>query len=464
MIKSTFYVSILLLISVFTRATIIEVPGNAESIQEGIDMAESGDTVLVSPGTYFENIRFNGKNIVVGSHFILENEPAYILSTIINGSQPQYADTASCVMFINGEDSTAVLAGFTLTGGTGTVWEDEHSPGYWFTEGGGILIQYSSPTIRNNLIIDNEAIAMPSGVTSAGGGAIRSGDSNPRILNNIIMNNQGRYGAGIVLNYSGAVIRNNIIAGNYGGEDYGGGGVWCLGNGDNPKLLDNNTLVNNHATNYGGGIRLWSTMVNITNCILWGNTAPNHPQIQGTTGIVTYSNVEGGYTGTGNIDDDPIFEGIQNMLGEESPCIDAGNPDPVYFDPEDPQAAGMALFPALGTVTNDMGAYGGPGADLFPEIITAVDEFHRVGEDDKLRIYPNPLPRKGVHLHVHTGRVLPESAAVFNSAGSLIRIWTPGTLGSSPFLLDASGLEGGIYLLNVVLENGKSYTEKLIVE
>ena len=462
--KITLFVSIMLIASFYSHATVIEVPGNAESIQEAIDMADPGDTVLVSPGTYYENIRFNGKNIMVGSHFILENEPAYILSTIINGSQPIYADTASCVMFINGEDSTAVLAGFTLTGGTGTVWEDEHSPGYWFTEGGGILIQYSSPTIRNNLIIDNEAIAMPSGVTSAGGGAIRSGDSNPRILNNIIMNNQGRYGAGIVLNYSGAIIRNNIIAGNFGGEDFGGGGIWSLGNGDNPKLIENNTLVNNHATNYGGGIRLWATMVTITNCIFWGNTAPNHPQIQGATGIVTYCDVEGGYTGTGNIDADPLFEGVQNMLGEGSPCIDAGHPDPLYFDPEDPQNPGMALFPAMGGVANDMGAYGGPGAQLFPEIITAVDKFYSDGGEKQLIIYPNPFPQHGVHLHLYTGTESPESAALFNSAGSLIRIWKAATLGAPPSLFDVSGLDRGIYFLKVVLNNGQTSMGKLIVQ
>ncbi len=56
-----------------------------------------------------------------------------------------------------------------------------------------------------------------------------SGDANPLIQNNLIAYNQGRYGGGIVLNYSGATIRNNIIDHNSGGEDYGGGGIWSVG-------------------------------------------------------------------------------------------------------------------------------------------------------------------------------------------------------------------------------------------
>src|SRR3972149_528760 len=141
-----------------------------------------------------------------------------------------YSDTASCVLIINGEDSTAILQGFTITGGQGTAWKDEHSGGT-YREGGGVLAALSSPIIRNNLIVNNEAIKV-TGLTSGGGGGIRCGDGSPRILSNVIMANKGMYGGGIVLNYcDGALIKNNIIYLNkvdkfVTAPSYGGGGIW----------------------------------------------------------------------------------------------------------------------------------------------------------------------------------------------------------------------------------------------
>jgi hypothetical protein len=151
-------------------ADIINVPGDQSTIQAGINAAVDGDTVLVEPGVYYENINFRGKGVVLGSRYILERDPVYIETTIIDGSNPADPDTASCVLIISGEDSTTVLEGFTLTKGTGTVWLDEHGAGV-YTEGGGILIQAAAPTIKYNIFLNNEASRRPPGVTSAGGGS-----------------------------------------------------------------------------------------------------------------------------------------------------------------------------------------------------------------------------------------------------------------------------------------------------
>jgi hypothetical protein len=151
-----------------SSATIIGVPTDASTIQSGINAAENGDTVVVSPGTYFENINFNGKNIVVTSNFYLGGDTSFISQTIINGSQPGNVDTGSCVIISSGEDSTAVLMGFTITGGSGTKWLDAHGAGT-YREGGGVLIDFSSPTIRNNKIIYNAA-TNSAGLSGAGGG------------------------------------------------------------------------------------------------------------------------------------------------------------------------------------------------------------------------------------------------------------------------------------------------------
>ncbi|SVD39727.1 uncharacterized protein METZ01_LOCUS392581, partial [marine metagenome] len=85
------------------------------TIQAGIDASSDGDTVLVAEGTYTENINYNGKNIVVGSFYLTTQDTSYISSTNIDGNQ-----SGSVVTFVNNEDATTVLIGFTLQNGTGT--------------------------------------------------------------------------------------------------------------------------------------------------------------------------------------------------------------------------------------------------------------------------------------------------------------------------------------------------------
>lgn len=339
------------------------VPSEYATIQSAIDACTNGDTVLVAPGVYFENITFRGKNIVVASQFALTGDVQAIYQTVIDGSQPVNQDSASVVRIIGGEDSTAVLMGFTIRGGTGTAWPDEHSPGT-YQEGAGIHIALSGPTIRNNFIIRNTAIRR-AGLASAGGGGIRAGDGFPKILNNVIVRNRGPYGAGIVLNYTGAIVRNNILCQNTGGEDYGGGGIWINGTGPYPKLIENNTIVGNTAVGGGAGIMMFSsTNVTARNNIIVGN-APD--QIAGAlTMNVSYSDVQGGWSGMGNFDAPMSFEDSTYYLDLLSACIDAGDPDIQFNDPADAINPTLAAWPSRGTLRNDVGAFGGPGRSLLP--------------------------------------------------------------------------------------------------
>jgi len=430
------------------EARVIVVPDSAPTIQAGIDLSSNGDTVCVEPNRYYENIDFHGRNIVLASFFIFDSSYVWISKTVIDGSRPTHPDTASCVRIVSGEDSTCVLVGFHITGGTGTKWQDEHGAGL-FREGGGILIEGSSPVIRNNLFSQNQAIDR-TGVNSAGGGAIRVGDGNPRIFANVIQSNLGRYGAGIVLNYTGAVVRNNVIVANAGGEDYGGAGIWCYENFTSPKLVENNTIVDNNSVRNGGGIRVWNTTVAIRNNVIWGNHASSGAQIYAPSGAeVTYSDVEGGWAGQGNIDADPQLMPSDYLLGLSSPCIDSGNPDPVYYDPD---SAGVAKWPARGARRNDMGAYGGPMAQrLATGIGGAVAEEESSTGGLALACVPRPVGRRA-QLRFELGSAGPVLVQLVDVAGQVVRTIVDGRLsrGVHAISLDASGLAAGVYTCRLV--------------
>jgi hypothetical protein len=458
-----FFVSVVICVPILSYGRIIEVPQDHATIQAAIDASTDGDTVVVDSGIYYENIFFHGKNILLTSRYYEGGDMSFVTSTIINGSQPVDADTASCILIIDGEDSTAVVQGFTITGGKGTSWKDEHSPGT-YREGGGIFTAFSSPVIQNNNIINNEAINR-SGLASAGGGGIRSGDGNPKILNNIIKDNKGRYGAGIVLNWCNAVVKNNIIAGNSGGEDYGGGGIWLNKSHGGLRIIENNTIVYNHSISDGGGILLYnSTSAIIRNNIIFDNTANTSPQISARTGAtasVSYSDVEGGWIGNGNINSDPIIDSLNFVLNMElSPCIDAGDSNSIYNDPEDPSNPGIAEIPSLGTVRNDMGAFGGPGRNLFPEPLTGIKNDSGILLPNKFKLYqnyPNPFnPYTKIRFSLLESGFT--RLKIFNILGletvSLVDSYIPA--GNYEIIFNASGLPSGVYFCKL---NQKNYTE-----
>lgn len=380
------------------KAAEIHVPADYATIQEAIDSASSGDVIVVENGTYYENLSFLGKDIMLTSNFHFTGDVNDIINTIIDGSQATDSDIGSCVSFKNNETVDSIIKGFTITGGSGTKTYNTAEDLY-FRTGGGILIDHASPTILNNIIRDNECTA-ETGVFGAGGGGMRMGFGQPVILNNTIKNNLGGYAGGLMIAYcGGATIKNNLIVNNTAtGSFNGGGGVYV----DWESItLENNTIANNHSGDRGGGIISTGTTTVVKNCILFGNTATNgQPQIYnrfGGTANVTYSTVEDGYDGAGNeeglITDDPEFENTSSyVLSDSSPCIDAGNADSQYNDIEDSTSSGNALFPSKGTIRNDMGTYGGQGAGYF---LSNTD--HQFYTDFNFK-YQNPYKNKGITI------------------------------------------------------------------
>lgn len=145
------------------------------SIQKGINSANTADTVLVYPGTYIENINFNGKNIVVSSKYIITQDTAFITSTTIDGN-----NSGAVVKFNNNETSRPKLIGFTLTNGYGD-------------EGGGIACSNASPRLSHLIVKNNEAFMS--------GGGINLMTSNSYLSEIIIDNNLGSDGGGGIYIY-----------------------------------------------------------------------------------------------------------------------------------------------------------------------------------------------------------------------------------------------------------------------
>ncbi len=339
------FTMILVAVSLATvSAAVITVPEDAATIQAGIDIAVEGDTVKVHPGTYVENINFNGKDIVVRSNGGAER-------TIIDGNQ-----NGSAVLMINGESQAAVLEGFTITNGTGWFDPDEEQ-----RVGGGIACRdSSSPTLKRLIITGNTAI----GANDPSGGGITLAYGANAILEDIVIsNNVSKWGGGLTIVASNPYLKNVEILSNEATTT--GGGVYI--GVDAAPVFCAVTIQNNRATYYGGGLFIHDhskpvmntvtvrdnrapsggagMIVNhgskplVINSIFWGNFPDqimfnNDAQYLPDTVSIAYSDIMNGESGvdtgpgllnwlTGNIEADPLFE-QDGSLSEASPCIDAG--------------------------------------------------------------------------------------------------------------------------------------------
>ncbi|MFZ0033424.1 MAG: right-handed parallel beta-helix repeat-containing protein [Sedimentisphaerales bacterium] len=228
--------------------------GEYSSIQSAINDANNGDTVVVSAGTYQENINFLGKAITVRS--IDPNDPNVVAETIIDGNAPADSNFGSVVIFNSGEDTNSVLSGFTITGGTGSwlliAWEFHGI--YWNRCGGGVLCcNMSAPTISKNVFTGNAA-GQGGGIYVYGNPVNPNDPSNPPVhVRPVIAKNT--FANNIASGAHGFPPPNN----NYPNGDHGDGGAIVAFQGVDATITGN-LIKNNHADMYGGGIHLrqWS--------------------------------------------------------------------------------------------------------------------------------------------------------------------------------------------------------------
>ncbi len=247
-------------------AGIIKIPENYKEIQHGINAATKGDTVLIADGTYHERINFKGKSIMIASHFLIDGDTTHISNTIIDGSQSSPADSGSVVYFTTNEDTTSILYGLTITGGSGT-----RISSLKVKIGGGILCFNATPRLSYNHIEYN-AVTAPD--TAIGGGvAIWADDAAcSAILEGNLIHHNSTYGAnyatggGLFLRSPGRII-NNIITDNSTSSESEvespgvcGGGIACVSatlSKPNFNLLVNN-VVNSNKIKDGEGVHFFA--------------------------------------------------------------------------------------------------------------------------------------------------------------------------------------------------------------
>ncbi len=184
--------------------------------------------------------------------------------------------------------------------------------GDWFHA--GINCTHSSPTISNNTISNNNDYG------------IRCSDSSPTISNNTISNNYD----GIYCYYSSPTISNNTICNN-------NSGIYCYDSHSYLTIL-NNILYDNYYGIYYG-IYASSPPSSLEYNLFWLNDyAASGGVIPSAFGEIVTVNANGDSCDTYfNLFMDPLFVDPVNLifyLTENSPCIDAGNPDPIYYDPD----------------------------------------------------------------------------------------------------------------------------------
>ncbi len=353
--------------------------GPKQTIQAALDVAANGDEIIVADGTYSgsgnDDLDFSGRRILLRS---------------ANGPGACTIDAQGFTRvfhFRSAETRESVVEGFTITGGA-TNQE----------LGAGISCSNGSPTIRECIITNNSAgiyngggIYVGNGNTplieecvitnniGGGGAAIFCENSSPTIISCVMSGNVADIGGAVLCTNSNAVFINCLFTDNEAtSAPWGGGAIFC--NAGSVAEFTNCTFTANRAIGVGGGLysNRGSAPV-LTNCILWGDTQPEiEVSLNSGQPSVTYSAVEGGYQGIGNIMREPPFvdpaSGNFALLGGWQ-GIDAGNnravPSGIVLDlagnprlVDDPATPNTGIGPAP---VVDMGAYEFQGESCYAD-------------------------------------------------------------------------------------------------
>jgi hypothetical protein len=414
------------------------------SLQAAITASASGDEVWVMSGTYFttsgsnRNIYFSMVNgvAIYGSFAGTETSLSQRVFSCGFGSVlsaeiglPGNADNSYHVINNSSLNNSAILDGFTITGGHANfdlLGNDPRSLGGGMLNtgsGGGLC----SPTIRNCLFTNNTALF--------GGGIFdhgqNGGNANPVITNCIFTLNTATGGGGAIDNFgyngnASPVITNSVFYLNTATDRAGAMYCWGGGNGNASPTILNCLFINNSSVDGGGIVSDRTNFVSgnsgtanptIRNSIFWGNTAsgtgPQFYILGGAGFAATYSaidisnqNAPHAITGpgTGNIIIAPVFININNAIGPDNCWLT--NDDGLQFlngsagidigDNTGVPALDIRNFNRIVNATVDMGAY-----EYFTTLpVNLLSFFGRAGEDANFIFWSTASEQQHHHFEI----------------------------------------------------------------
>lgn len=333
-------------------------------LKDALAVAVAGDRIFVAQGTYLPStsgVRTQSFGLITGVEIYggclgTETDPSErppigaaptVLSADLSGNDHQGIITDNAYHVVRGftVNATAVLDGFEVRGGYANNSSSSND------RGAGILCTGASPTVRNCTFIANQCTfgggagyinsasptftdcAFISNVGGSYGGAFDIATaSNVRFVRcSFILNQAARAGAVESFSTTGTVLSDCLFRGNRSTGSGGGGALW-IGSGGTAQLT-NCTIADNRATTTGvGGLLNSGATVTVRNSIFWanqGSTGTTNSANQLSSGMsVQHTLVQGGYTGVGNLNADPLFVDLATgdlRLFGSSPAIDAGS-------------------------------------------------------------------------------------------------------------------------------------------
>ncbi len=270
------------------HAATLQVPTDYDTIQAAIDASEDGDSIVIQPGHYTENLLIEGLDIILTSTD--PTDPSVVAATVVDGQE-----MGTVIIITNG--STATVTGLTITGGTGTA--DPEAPEDYYLAG-GIMVSHSSPIISHNRITENripEEVVIPGQggrdtrieVTGIGGG-IGCYFSQATIQDNEIFNNKASFGGGIYCGQGAAEVHRNVF---YGNQALHGAAVLTE---FDQAVLGNNLVHHNQATGVAGGFAIIAGATVVNNTLVANSSDQGGSQVYSETtlegvGLIMINNI-----------------------------------------------------------------------------------------------------------------------------------------------------------------------------